>query len=126
MPNSLSRSTKQRCLATLSDGSAQCPNYAIVGATVCTAHTSPGGVRTAARRRLASLVPEAVERLGHEMRTAEKPSDRIRAATAIVKYGAGPSEVSLDEAKALLIERVRALVVPPRELPSAGEVDDIL
>ncbi len=118
MSHELAKSTRRQCFATTTDGSRRCPRFAIPGSDVCSSHTSPGGIRSAARRRLSSLAVEAVDVLATEMRTAEKSSDRIRAASAVLKYG--PSEVTTEEAKALLIERVRALIVPARE------VDDVL
>lgn len=102
-----------RCSAKSKQSGVQCKNYAIAGGTVCRFH---GGaipsVRRRARLRLAELVDPAIATLGREMVKAEKSADRQRAANSILDRGGVPrtshvrGQMSLEESKALLIERI--------------------
>lgn len=110
-----------RCSARSKQSGMQCKNYAIAGGTVCRFH---GGaipsVRRKARLRLAELVEPAISTLAREMVKAEKSADRQRAANSILDRGGVPrtshirGQMSLEESKALLVERILEVRSRPR------------
>jgi hypothetical protein len=96
------------CTATNRQGQ-PCQNPAREGSTVCRNH---GGnapqVRRKANLRLIELIDPAIGTLAREMVQAGKSNDRQAAANSILDRAGVPrkAEISSDDARALLLERL--------------------
>lgn len=103
---------RRLCGAHRSNGE-PCSAPAMVGQRVCRMHGgSAPQARHRARLRLMELVDPAVATLARELVGARRSADRLRAAAEILDragFVRGGGEVSADEARALLIERIRAI-----------------
>lgn len=105
-----------------------CRAPAMAGQRVCYKH---GGAKPSARRaarlRLMELVDPAVATLAREMVQADSSRDRQSAANSILdRAGIARTvkEVSVEESRALLIERIRAIKARAEERTIDGTVDD--
>lgn len=119
---------RTRCTAKSRQSGERCKNYAIAGGTVCRFH---GGATPSVKRkaalRLASLVDPAIGTLAREMVTADKSSDRQRAANSILDRAGitrGQS-AELDVARALLLERLLEARSGPRPAAVAAAPDPL-
>ncbi len=103
---------RRLCGAHRSDGE-PCSAPAMIGQRVCRMHGgSAPQARHRARLRLMELVDPAVATLARELVGAPRSADRIRAAAEVLDragFVRGGGEVTADEARALLIERIRAI-----------------
>lgn len=101
-----------RCTATSKTTGDRCGAMAVSGARVCTYHG--GGapqVKRKAQLRLLELVEPAIATLAREMTTADKSSDRQRAANSILDRAGMPRTQVVDAgaAKDLLMARITSL-----------------
>lgn len=103
------KQNRRLCKAHRSDGKL-CQSPAMLGSRVCRMH---GGAAPQARRkarlRLAELVDPAIATLAREMVKAERSADRQRAANSVLDRAgfSRAQKVQLDDAKAVLRERLR-------------------
>ena len=98
-----------RCQARSKQQQRQCLRAATPGTSVCSNHGSKAPQTQAkARLRLATLVDPAIGTLAREMATAEKSSDRQRAANSILDRAGVPRQqsVTVDDARDILAERL--------------------
>lgn len=120
---------KRQCAAMSKQSGERCKRAPIRGGSVCKIHG--GGapqVQKSARARLAEEVMPSISRLATERDNDEAtPSERIRAATAILdRSGYGPSVgIQLDDARSSLAAKLRALKEAGAIGPAAGESDII-
>lgn len=111
-PEDLTHDGRPRCTAQSKQNKRRCRRAATPGTNVCISHGSGAPqVRRAAKLRLLSLVDPAIATLAREMTQAPKSSDKLRAANSILDRAgiARSSEVRVDDARELLVERLRAL-----------------
>ena len=123
---------RRQCTARARSTGERCGNRPIPGGTVCRFHGGGApAVRRRARLRLAELVDPAISTLARVMVKAEKDSDKLRAAEAILDRAGHPrasrveGHVSVDDAREMLIQRILELrAVALRELTAlpVGEV----
>lgn len=103
---------RRLCSAHSSRTGELCRGPAMKGQTVCRSH---GGAsrrsKAAAKLRLAELVDPAIATLAREMVQAGKSADKQRAANSILDRAGFPraSRVEQDDARAVLIEKLRRL-----------------
>lgn len=103
---------RRQCVGTAKTGE-RCQKPPINGATVCIKHG--GGapqVRRKASLRLLELIDPAIATLAREMATAEKSSDKQRAANSILDRAGMPRRTEIMDGAAatdLLIERIKEL-----------------
>lgn len=120
------REGKRQCTATSKRTHQRCGATPPPGFTVCKWHGGKAPqVQKSARAYLAEQIMPSITRLATERDKAPKASDRIRAATNLLDRGGfGPRvTVELDDARSLLIERLRemrATALRPA-LPAAEE-----
>lgn len=117
---------QRRCKATANSTGKRCKSPAIEGATVCRVHGgSAPQVRRKARLRLAELVDPAVGRLG---RILAKGNDRdaMRAIENVLDRAGYPrkAEISVDDARALLRQRLDQLRKEARSFDDGADVVD--
>lgn len=115
---------RPQCTARSKGSGERCRQTAIPGGTVCRFHGggSPSVKRKAALR-LAELVDPAIATLAREMVSADKSSDKQRAANSILdRAGITRGQSSeLDVARALLLERLlEARGAPRAALPASA------
>lgn len=101
-----------QCVGNSKQSGKRCRRAPIPGGTVCKIHG--GGtptVQKSARAFLAEQVQPSIARLATEREKATKSADRIRASVALLdRAGFGPRvTVEVDDARSLLIERLRDL-----------------
>lgn len=104
-----------------------CGRWALHGTNVCQFHGgSAPQVRRKAALRLLSLIDPAIATLAREMASADRSSDRQRAANSILDRAGVPRQVDVtdsDAARALLVERLLALRdLTATEPPIQGEI----
>lgn len=103
----------RQCTAKSTTTGNRCTKAAIKGGTVCPTHGgSAPQVRRRAALRLLNLVDPAIAVLAREMATADKSSDRQRAANSVLDRAGVPRTATVidgESAKALLVERINAL-----------------
>lgn len=111
-PEELTHDGRPRCTAMSKQNQRRCRRAATPGTNVCANHGSRAPqVKQAAKLRLLGLVDPAIATLAREMTQAAKSSDKQRAANSILDRAgiARTSEVQVEDARALLVERLRAL-----------------
>ena len=111
-PEDLTHDGRPRCTATSKQNQRRCRRAATPGTNVCANHGSRAPqVKQAAKLRLLGLVDPAIATLAREMTQASKSSDKQRAANSILDRAgiARTSEVQVEDARALLVERLMAL-----------------
>lgn len=122
---------RRRCTAYARSTGQRCGNAPIKGGTVCKFHGGGApAVRQKAKLRLAALVEPAIGTLAREMMKAEKSADRQRAANSILDRGGMPrashvrGQMSLEESKELLVQRILEMRAKPLPAPAPLEVLD--
>lgn len=123
-PEELTHDGRPRCTAMSKQNQRRCRRAATPGTNVCANHGSRAPqVKQAAKLRLLGLVDPAIATLAREMTQATKSSDKQRAANSILDRAgiARTSEVQVEDARALLVERLMAL----RDEQRAVETDEM-
>ena len=111
-PEDLTHDGRPRCTAMSKQNQRRCRRAATPGTNVCANHGSRAPqVKQAAKLRLLGLVDPAIATLAREMTQAAKSSDKQRAANSILDRAgiARTAEVQVEDARALLVERLMAL-----------------
>lgn len=119
-----------RCTAHSSRTGEPCKKYAIIGGNVCSTHGgSAPAVKEAARRRIAQLVPGALNVLAEIMLDPEaKEASRVRAADSILdRAGLKAVDVSInvssEDANAALDAQIAAALSARFDDPEPEDVD---